>query len=262
MPSPPTASDLHILHLVYETKPQNFDNWKTLSYYRMHFVLEGEGVLHTQIGDRRLSPGDVFFCLPSTPYALQSIQDFRYAYIGYLGDRANATAHKFNISVQNCVFTKLDFLQEIWDECKKIPSEFSDLYAEGVFLCTISAIAARTLSLQNEKKETQTAAIIKKYIDENFTNADLSLNRIADALSYNAKYISAVFKKHFLLSFKEYLNTIRINNACALMDKGFISVKDIAFLCGFKDPLYFSKVFKCKISQAPSEYITEKRKQK
>ena len=52
------------------------------------------------------------------------------------------------------------------------------------------------------------------------------------------------------------INTIRVNNACALMNKGFTSVKDIAFLCGFNDPLYFSKVFKTKMKQTPREYIS------
>jgi two-component system response regulator YesN len=39
------------------------------------------------------------------------------------------------------------------------------------------------------------------------------------------------------------------------MDKGFISVKDISFLCGFNDPLYFSKVFKAKTELSPSQYV-------
>ena len=256
IPPQTTTGDLHILHLVHETSEQRFDGWKTLSYYRMHYVLEGSGVLHTQNGEYRLSKGDVFFCLPSMPYALQSLQGFRYGYIGYLGAKANATAEKYKISVQNCVFKNLLSLGDAWQEIVNIPSDVSALYAEGLFLCTVSMLAAKTLSFSNPKKERQTTARIKKYIDENFADPDLSLQSISTALSYNTKYVSTIFKKEFQISFKEYLNTLRIHNACALMRKGFTSVKDLSFLCGFNDPLYFSKVFKAKMKIAPSAFLS------
>jgi len=33
------------------------------------------------------------------------------------------------------------------------------------------------------------------------------------------------------------------------------SVKDIAYLCGFSDPLYFSRSFKKYIGQSPKDFI-------
>lgn len=57
----------------------------------------------------------------------------------------------------------------------------------------------------------------------------------------------------------EYVATLRIQQACTLLDQGFTSVKDIAFLCGYNDPLYFSKVFKAKTGVSPREYQKERR---
>ena len=250
------SNDLHIFHVVYETKTQYFDGWKTLSFYRIHFVTNGEGILHTQNGEYHLSAGDIFFCLPSTPYGLQSIKDFRYAYVGYLGERANATAHNFSISVKNCVFHGLEKLSALWLEMIEFPDEICHLAAEGVLLYSLSALAARLPQFKNEKHTPSAAALIKKRIDEDFSNPNLSLQSLCLSLSYNPKYISKVFKATYRISFKEYLNTIRINNACALISKGFSSVKEIAFLCGFNDPLYFSKVFKQRTLQSPSEYVS------
>lgn len=256
------SKDLHIFHVVYETKPQSFDGWKTLSFYRMHFVTNGQGVLHTQNGEYPLTAGDVFFCLPSTPYFLQSVKDFRYAYVGYLGERANETVHNFSINVKNCVFHNLEKLSTIWLESVKFPDDICHLAAEGVLLYTLSAIAARLSKFRNEKHSPSAAALIKKQIDEDFSNPNLSLQSLCSSLSYSPKYISKLFKASYRISFKEYLNSIRINNACALISKGFSSVKEIAFLCGFNDPLYFSKVFKQKTSQAPREYISTNRSEK
>lgn len=255
IPSSPSLGDIHILHLVHEAKIQRFDGWKSIAYYRIHYVVSGEGVLRTHNGDYKLSKNDVFFCLPSMPFAIQSMKDFKYVYISFIGERANAIFQKYKISANNCVFKNYDILEELWNKTIKLPLEISDVFAEGVVLSTMSLIASETLQFDKVKKTPHAAALIKKFIDENFSNADLSLESICKTFSYNDKYISKIFKKEFKVSFKEYLTAIRINNACALMDKGFTSVKDIAFLCGFNDPLYFSKVFKIAMNHSPREYI-------
>ena len=102
-----------------------------------------------------------------------------------------------------------------------------------------------------------TAALIKKYIDDNFSDADFSIDKMGSELSYNKKYISRVFKKEIRIGITEYLNTVRIQQACALMEQGFTSIKDIALLCGYKDPLYFSRVFKKEMKVSPREHLAE-----
>ena len=253
--------NLHILHLVYETQPQQFDKWKTISFFRMHYVTEGQAILYTQNGEYKLSYGDVFFCLPSTPYAIQTIDNFRYIYVGYLGERANQTADKYNISVNNCVFHGHEDLYNMWQTGLTMADQLSALYAEGIFSCTMASIASKTIAEEEKKNHQNISALIKKCIDENFAELDFSLKHISEKLSYSTKYISKIFKEEFKISFKDYLNTIRINNACSLMSKGFCSIKDVAFLCGYNDPLYFSRVFKERMGLAPTEFIREQKQQ-
>lgn len=262
IPNNPHQGNLQIIHLVYETKPQIFDGWKTHHFFRMHFVTDGKGVLHTQYGTHTLNKGDIFFCLPSCPYAIQSIENFKYIYIGYLGERSIATADKFNLTIKNCVFKSFEKLSDLWINALRVPTELSDVYCEGLFLCSFAEIMS-TISPINKanKKQFNTPELIKKYVDDNFSDSSLSLESISLALSYTPKHISKIFKSAYKISFKEYVNTIRINNAFYLMNNGFSSVKEIAFLCGFNDSLYFSKVFKAQTKQSPSEYLAELKKQ-
>ncbi len=250
--------DLTVLHLVYETKKQKFDEWKTVPFYKLNYVTSGVGVLHTQKGVFELSEGDVFFCLPSTPYAIESGDDFCYAYVSYLGGRAARSAYQFGITDGRCVFCGFEALRDLWLSSLKIPHSLTDLQAEGLILCTLAAIGAQSVEFSDSRKETHTAKLVKKYIDDNFSSHTLTLIEICDKLSYNSKYISRVFKREFGISFKRYLNTVRLNNARALFDKGFTSVKEVAVLSGFSDPLYFSKLFKSHHNVAPSEYAKEK----
>lgn len=60
MPAEIVGEDLTPLHFVLETKPQIFDKWRILAYYRMHFVISGTAVFRTQNAEYRLKQGDVF----------------------------------------------------------------------------------------------------------------------------------------------------------------------------------------------------------
>ena len=46
--------------------------------------------------------------------------------------------------------------------------------------------------------------------------------------------------------------------AVFLMDQGVTAIKNVALLSGYKDPLYFSNVFKKAVGLTPSEYISKK----
>ncbi len=249
--------DINVLHFVRETNTQIFNKWTTLSYYRLYFVISGTGRLHTQSGEYELNAGDIFSCAPALPYTLENLQDFECLYIGYMGTRANAILDKLNVYGKNCVFQGFSELDSLWKNAIAYPSEVLDLTAEGVLLYTFATIGARSLPKNNAKKEQNVLATIKKYVDDHFTDPELSLRKVGGELSYNANYVSAVFKNGVGISFKEYLNTLRIQNACALMEKGITGVKDVAFLCGFNDPLYFSKVFKARMGVNPSEHAQE-----
>ena len=56
------------------------------------------------------------------------------------------------------------------------------------------------------------------------------------------------------VSYSEYLRTLRIKYAVSLFDHGIDSVKNVALLSGFADPLYFSTVFKKYTGLSPKEY--------
>ncbi len=56
-------------------------------------------------------------------------------------------------------------------------------------------------------------------------------------------------------TYSEHLRTLRIRYAVSLFDHGINSVKNIALLSSFTDPLYFSGVIKRQMGVSPTQYL-------
>ena len=51
-----------------------------------------------------------------------------------------------------------------------------------------------------------------------------------------------------------FLKSIRLKRAVQLLEKGGLGISEIAYLVGFRDPRYFSKVFQKEHKMTPTEY--------
>ena len=102
----------------------------------------------------------------------------------------------------------------------------------------------------------QTIKLVQKamaYIHSNF-RFDISLEQMAKDLSVSVNYMGAVFKKWVGVSFNEYLNTVRLKNACNMLETTDLSVKEIAFASGYKSVEYFLYRFKNNLKTTPTAY--------
>lgn len=248
---------IHTISFVLEKKVTDLTIFPaTESLYKMHCVCRGEGFLRTAGQLVPLKVGDIFFTFPSVAYTLEAKKDFEYMYIGFLGSRANMIMEKLKISRKNFLFHGFEDVIEVWLKGLNVIPEVTDLMSESVLLHTFSLLGQKLLDLSNrEHKCNRTAATIKKYIDDHFQQPDFSLDDIGCALSYNKKYVSTIFKDSFGIGVIDYLNTIRIQHACTMMEQGFTSVCDISARCGYADPQYFSRLFKTKMGMPPAKYM-------
>lgn len=248
-------NSIHTIHYVLETKKQVYTSLKTEALYKMYYVCKGTGLLHTTGEINQLTEGDVFFSFSAIPYAIESADDFEYIYISFLGARAYMIMDKLKINNRNCIFHDLNIAEDFWIKGLYMSEDFSDLISESVLLYTFTCLGKMLLHPVNcQIQNSNTCLKIKKYIDDNFTDLNFSIESISKELLYNKKYISAVFKKNIGIGINDYLNTIRIQQACTMIKQGFTSVSDISYQCGFSDPQYFSKVFKKRTGLSPANY--------
>jgi AraC family L-rhamnose operon transcriptional activator RhaR len=252
---------IHTVHFVFETTGSTMEKECVLSLFRMCLVIEGEGIFIQRNTEHALRVGDVFFCLPAMPLSIKPQVGFKYAYISYIGSRANYLMDKFRINEKNCVFHGFESLIDFWYNALQMDVSVADIRSESVLLYTFSSIATKYYPEERKAKPQTTADNIKKYIDVNFSDPELSLHSIAKVLSYNKKYVSASFKENFKVGISDYITTIRIQYACSLLENGAYSIKKVALQCGFNDPLYFSKLFRKKMGLPPTAWMRDRRKE-
>lgn len=247
---------IHTVHFVLETKEQIYTGLRIKSLYTAYFVTRGSGRLHTQGKILPLKQGDVFFSFPAEPFAIESVSDFQYMYISFLGARGNRIMEKLSISPQNPLYPNCGELETVWTQGLRSPAQLSDIASEAVLLLTFAFLGESLSKLaENDEGQIDLISMIQKYVDEHFSDTDFSLEKLGNDLKYNKKYLSTVFKRHVGVGIVDYLHTVRIQHACTMLKQGFTSVSDVALRCGYPDAQYFSKVFKRRMNLSPREYM-------
>ena len=177
----PFRKDIHSIHtinFVLETKQQQYTRLKTESTYKMYYVCCGNGYIHTAGKRTPLSQGDLFFTFPATSFAIESIEDFQYMYISFVGYRGNELMEMLHINPQHFVFHNANELSDIWNKGLHANETVMDLMSESILLYTFAHLKERLLPEANTPKTNHSVELIKKYIDDHFSDHNFSLENI------------------------------------------------------------------------------------
>lgn len=97
--------------------------------------------------------------------------------------------------------------------------------------------------------------ILKKataYLHQNY-HSEINMKDLSARSGASERYLRKLFVRYLNVPPTVYLNRIRVDKAIELLNNTEKSVKEISFLCGFKSPQYFSKVFKQQKGISPRE---------
>ncbi|WP_407311396.1 response regulator [Desulfosporosinus sp. SB140] len=91
------------------------------------------------------------------------------------------------------------------------------------------------------------------YIHENFKQK-LTLQLVSSNVFLNPQYFSRIFKKEVGVTYIEYVNKLKIEYACKLLETTDYPAYRISSECGFTDPSYFNRVFVQQMNMPPKAY--------
>jgi len=110
--------------------------------------------------------------------------------------------------------------------------------------------------IENQAKNIIRIAL--KYIEDNYTNEELSLNDVSDFCNVSPNYFSSLFSTEMQQTFVEYVTNKRIAKAKKMLKTTTLHTGEIASMVGYKDQHYFSVVFKKIQGCSPREYRNSK----
>ncbi len=148
--------------------------------------------------------------------------------------------------------TKQEFLQTIRiDNIQKMEISLENMQRYTEELLT------QAVALRDKENDSQGRKALKKalaYIEENYMQESLSLNEIAAIMDVTPNYFSAMFSQEMQMTFVEYVTDKRMEKAKQLLLETEMRASEIALAVGYKNPHYFSFVFKKTQGCTPREY--------
>ena len=120
-----------------------------------------------------------------------------------------------------------------------------------------SEILQRAVELRDQASNSQLRTLLKEavaYIDSHYTDETLSLNQVAKEINISANYLSAVFSQEMGATFTEYVTGRRMDKAKELLRSTDKRSGEVAVAVGYRDPHYFSFLFKKTQGCTPRDY--------
>mgnify|MGYP003307854021 CR=1 FL=1 len=138
---------------------------------------------------------------------------------------------------------------------KSVSIEIEDVLAR--YLCSIAEKYDKINRKWRKKGVAVSYESIVEYVDLHYADHHFSVDDLCRHFNYSKTYLSEILKKH-KTSFVKLLKTVRIEEACELMDKEKLSLKEVAHKCGFNSLTVFSNTFKEIKKVSPNKFKKEK----
>lgn len=151
-------------------------------------------------------------------------------------------------------------LEEKSSLIRKLQAELQEHDKTEAKSATDDTAAKYHTSNLNEEGQKMIARKIVSVMEETteYCRTDLTLDRLAELVGSNSKYVSQVINDSFKKNFNAFINTYRIQLARERLidveNYGNLTIKGIAESVGFKSPTTFINVFKKMVGLTPSMY--------
>jgi len=234
---------------------QNIDcNLHFHKNYELIYVIEGKANCSINNKTEIIREGDFAFCLSNELHSIKSIGESK-IWVGVFSGDFISEFEKYqkNKKGERFVFRCPEKLMRYLEE-NLIKKELSDVFTIKSCLYALCGEYLKQIAL-SEKREKQAEVMsdIINYIEKNYKDRP-SLSELSKNLGYEYCYFSKIFNRMFSMTFKEYLNVYRFNEACAMLASTDIPITEVAHESGFGSIRSFNNTFKKLSGLSPSEY--------
>ncbi len=145
------------------------------------------------------------------------------------------------------------FKQMIYElqQCQPDYEELLSLLLREIFISLHRKITKKHI-IKNEYLEKE-MALAMKYFNDNY-NTNISIEEYAASRGMSVSWFIRSFRQHTNVTPMQYIVSLRMTNAQMLLETTNYNIKEISYIIGYDNPLYFSRIFNKQKGISPSDY--------
>lgn len=166
------------------------------------------------------------------------------------------------LSIMNFLDNTVFYSDSLFEEEQNLFDQLSNmeqLSEMGEALTEFCHCVSAGIHSRHEDYNQKQAQLALDFIEQNYSQPNLSLSDVCTHLSMSTSRFSTIFKSSTGETFVEALTRIRMEHAKHLMAHTSLKAYEIAEQVGFTDPHYFSIAFKKHTKMTPTKYIKSQR---
>jgi AraC-like DNA-binding protein len=266
---------------VLDLKEKHFDaNWHFHPHYQLFTVIKGKGTRFIGDNIQHFEEGDTVFLGPNLPHLWRSDKQ-------YFDTKSTVTTHgivlyfsedflgesffekpemkPLKVLLENSkrgIFWSDELKEKVINFLKKIPEVYG--FERVLKLLELLNTLSQSIDFKyitnpdyaNSYKISETERMQKvfDFVSQSFKE-NIKLYEIADRVNMTEAAFCRYFKKRTNKTFVDFVNEIRIGNACKLLKNKEMSIAEIAFESGYNTMSNFHFQFKKVTSQTPKAYM-------
>ena len=133
------------------------------------------------------------------------------------------------------------------------PSPYRDVTRKGLLSAFFGSLLDKLELIEPRTEDSHAIREVVNFCSAHFKE-DLSLERLEEELHLSRYYISHLFSHKLTIRFNDYINSLRVSEACRLLRTTPQGITDIAEAVGFNTLRTFNRSFAKQMGQSPSEY--------
>lgn len=228
--------------------------------YQLIYVADGQAWFVVDGTDVLAKPGGFLIYSPNAPqnyhYYLNDNPDIYWVHFG--GYHAARLLEQLNLKT-DCVLSSqlnnsiirrwLQMIRELTLKQNGFETLVPVCCIEILTLISREMTPLNTIELRSQK----TILDAMEYISNEMSRS-LSIQELARHLGVSVSWLNLKFKSYTGMSPMQYIINFKVSRAQELLHTTDLSITEIAQMCGYDDPLYFSRIFHKHTKTSPREF--------
>lgn len=229
-------------------------------HLEMVYMVEGYTTCTVDTGEYTIESGDVLLVFPNQVHRYDPSEKEKYLLFIINPDLLPELSRSFSGAAPTSPIVRgvgndphMHELLMTLSHTDDMPADYRDAITKGYLLAFFGELLSRMTFRESSQTDSLTLRSIVSFCAQNY-NRELTLSTLEEELHLSKYYISHLFGSKIGTGFNDYINALRVSEACRYLRRTNKSITEISTLVGFGTLRTFNRAFIKQVGMSPSEY--------